>query len=394
MDVTYDYEQFMQSLEGLSSIDMNEDDDLSFQDDIDRAAYEAAIGMNPYTKPAEDNSAGLSLGMSEKFLKESTEGVVTDEEIKEYSSILYPKVKTLRSLILERFTPEQLLEFEKLTRNLEISNNKKVEIVIDNLEKWEIDHNPLNPGTNRLGLMIDGYVVKIALDSDGKIDNQREFMYSMVTRRRGTAKCYECSPNGICAVFQYGEVFTIDDYYKNQQRMREIIADIVGMGFLVGDVGVSSTNYLNWAYLDDGEIGIIDYAYIYSVKFNTFGCTSCRVMLKYDKDFVKLSCPSCGKTYSFKDIRKRISRKDQQKEIGDITEKGYVLSHCEEEVEFDPRFTEDAEHCIRKKLLKIQKKNDRKLKLSAKPQDINSDEGVMSFEDLMTNIKNRKNRRN
>ena len=124
--------------------------------------------------------------------------------------------------------------------------------------------------------------------------------------------------------------------------MREILADISN-SFLIGDVGVTSKNYINWGvrHTSHGEeICIMDYAYIYSVKYGIFKC-SCdnETLLRYDKDYVNFICPRCGRKYTFGEIRRKVTRKAQQTEIGDITELGYNL-HAETEVlPINPQFT-------------------------------------------------------
>ena len=49
-------------------------------------------------------------------------------------------------------------------------------------------------------------------------------------------------------------------------------------------------------------------------------------LLKYDDNFVKLICPVCGKSYDFADVRRRISKKDQEKEIGNILDYSYKVT--------------------------------------------------------------------
>jgi hypothetical protein len=345
----------------------DEETDDSYGDDIDIGSDdflhpESPLfdygNMNPYKDAKEEPAQYVRVGSED--IADELPDYITDEEVQKYSSVIYPEEKVLRSLILEFFTPKQILEFEKITRNLEMSNNDKVDIIRQKLDEWNIPYSPLNPGTNRLGLLIDGYAVKIAIDADGKIDNQREFIYSMQLQPY-VVKCYEIVPNGVIGIFEYVEVFSIDDFYKNQSKMREILTEIAAK-FLIGDVGVSSTNYLNWGYRDGIEPVILDFAYIYSVKFKTFTC-SCGMdsILHYDKDFNNLICPRCNKKYAFKDIRKKITRADQKAEIGDVTQKGYVISCSEETVKFNPKFTEGAEKRIFKALIKMKKKADKKL---------------------------------
>ena len=366
MATGFDYGSFIREMEqlgegGFTFTDSESDDEYEEEDD----GSDYLLGydnLNPY-RNEESSSKTIQVGHTDtsKTGDESIPDFITDADIENYASVIYPEEVSLHSLILEVFTPEQLLKLEKLRRNLTISNNRKVKEVKRLLDEWGKVYSTLGPGTNRLGLLLDGYTIKIALDADGEIDNQREFIYSMQLYPY-VIKCYECLPNGLAAIFEYVEVFSLDDYHKYQDRMREILTDIAS-GFLIGDVGISSINYLNWGHRND-EICILDFAYIYSVKFKTFTCQcSVNSVLHYDKDFNNLICPSCGKKYSFKDIRKKISREDQNREIGDIRQKGYVISSSYDTVKFNPNFTDGAKDRIYKALIKMKKKRDRKLSM-------------------------------
>lgn len=307
--------------------------------------------------------------------------IITEDDVMQNSSILYPEQKLYRSLILDFFTPEQCFEIEKISRSFSISNNQKVDLIRGKMNEWGIDFAPLGSGTNRYAFMKDGYVIKVALDKDGKIDNKREFMYSLPLQPY-VVKCYETLPDGLMAVFEYVEIFTIDDYWKSQDKMREILNEIA-RNFLIGDVGVNSANYVNWGFRDDSSLVILDYAYIYSVAFKKFTCNcSPSSVLHYDKDFNNLICPVCGKKYDFKTIRKKISRADQDAEIGDITEKGYLLSSPEEECKFNPRFVYGAFAAIFEKLIKIKKKQNERITRKTKKHK-NEDVEPMDFDELI-----------
>lgn len=326
----------------------------------------------------------VKLGKDEDDIKE--DDIVTEKDVIDNASILYPEEKLYRSILLEIFTPEQCLEIEKLSRTFSISNNKKVELLKEKLDSWNIEYSPLGPGTNRYAFMRDGYVVKVALDKDGKIDNKREFIYSLPLQPY-VIKCYECCIDGLFAVFEYVEIFTIDDFWKNQDTMRTMLEDIA-KNFLIGDVGISSANYVNWGFRDNGDLVILDYAYIYSVAFKKFTCTcSSASVLYYDKDFNNLICPVCGRKYPFKDIRKKISRKDQDEEIGDLREKGYVLSEPEEILKFNPKFVYGAFDRIFKKLIKMKKKQNERLSRSDRRRSIEEEFDSITMEDILNNIK-------
>ena len=235
------------------------------------------------------------------------------------------------------------MELLKLTMMYDIDNNAKGFEIKRLLTEHNVPFTSLGSGTNRFGILIDGYAVKFALDTDGMIDNQREFLYSKRLYPY-VVKCYEAFPNGLCAVTEYVEIFNLDAFYRYQDKMREILSDISKI-FLIGDVGITAKNYINWGirHGSSDEICILDFAYIYDVKYGIFKC-SCdnETLLQYDKDYVNFICPRCGRKYTFGEIRRKVTRKAQKEEIGDISELGYNL-HAETEVlPIDPRFTLDT----------------------------------------------------
>ena len=233
--------------------------------------------------------------------------------------------KIKRSLIKKYFSEDTYIELLKITKIASISNNEKNILIKDLLRKKDIPFSSLGPGTNRMAVNIDGYAVKFALDSDGMIDNRREFKYTKKLQPY-VIKVYECTQNGLIAVTEFVELFTIDDFHMEKETLRKILQEVSG-SYLIGDVGINSKNYVNWGRRDDGQIVMLDFAYIYSVSFKSFRC-SCddMALLKYDDNFVKLICPVCGKSYDFADVRRRISKKDQEKEIGNILDYSYKVT--------------------------------------------------------------------
>lgn len=243
--------------------------------------------------------------------------------------------KVLRSLIHKYFPTELLMELDKISANYDIDNNAKSKLINKLLDDYNVPYDVLGNGTNRYGILIDGYAVKIALDRLGKVDNRREFKYS-AQLQPCVVKVYESNKEGLIAVTEYVTIFTLDDLYERQEEMREILHSI-SQNFLVGDIGVSANNYINWGIRNDGTACILDFAYIYALSFKQFHC-SCSEdsLVEYDNDYNNLICPSCHRKYSFGEIRKRITKADEEAEIGNILDVGYVLKNEEEEVEIDP----------------------------------------------------------
>lgn len=246
-------------------------------------------------------------------------------------------VSNKRSLLLEYFSPDLCLDILKVTMLTDINNNTKNLYIKALLTDSGVPYTTLGSGTNRMAVLIDGYAVKIALDKDGMIDNKREFLYTKQLQPY-VVKVYECSKNGLFAVTEYVNIFTLQEFHQYQDDMKEILG-LISTQFLIGDVGVTSKNYTNWGTRVDGTICILDFAYIYNVKFNVFNC-ECDDMslLKYDSNYVNLICPTCGRKYTFGELRRKISKKQQEEEIGDISRLGYNLTEPLQAVELVPAF--------------------------------------------------------
>lgn len=238
-----------------------------------------------------------------------------------------------RSLLIKYFSRDVLIDLLKIIKIPNASNHDKNILIKECLRNHNIPFDALGPGTNRMAVLIDGYAVKIALDNDGMIDNKREFKYTKKLQPY-VVKCYECTTDGLVMCCEFVELFNFDDYGRNQKKMKEILEDI-SQNYLIGDVGITSKNYVNWGTRIDGSVCILDFAYIYETSYTTFECVNCNSysMLQYDNNFDKLVCPNCNRKYEFGEIRRRISREAQDKEIGDIRTISYNLTKSIQEVE-------------------------------------------------------------
>lgn len=243
----------------------------------------------------------------------------------------------LRSIIAHYFTEEVYIDLYKVIISGIVNNNSRGKLVKEILKKYNIPASPLGNGTNRIGFLLDGYAVKIALDEDGMVDNRREMLYAK-DLYPDCIKVYECTPSGLISVSEYVTIFTLDDYRERQDEMREIL-ERISSRFLIGDVGITSKNYVNWGIRDNGTICMLDFAYCYAIKYKLFTCTcdNSSVMV-YDNDYVGLRCPRCRKKYTFWDIRKRVTKKKQEEEIGDIRRLSYVVHSGEQEVDKNPAY--------------------------------------------------------
>lgn len=239
--------------------------------------------------------------------------------------------KRLRSLVLEKFPFELRVEIELLSRRRDLINKEKHDELMKLLRKYDIDGIvPLGPGTNRYAFKLDGFVVKVATDNDGKIDNLKEFkmakrLFPYVT------KTYEVSENGTLLVAEYIQPFeSYREMCMYQDKIKDILEKLSDV-YLIGDVGITSKNYSNWGLRIGTEDPVcLDFAYVYEVKSELFVCNKCRTgsMLVPTPDFTKLQCsnPACGKYFLFEDIRAKIGNDIHRHEIGDLSEEGYALT--------------------------------------------------------------------
>lgn len=255
-------------------------------------------------------------------------------------NLLINKV-TRKSLIKKYISDELYIDVLKTTLISDVDNNEKYVMIKDIFTKYNIPWSALGTGTNRATVNIDGYCLEFALDYDGMIDNRREFLYSK-SLQPYAVKVYECTPSGLFCIEEYVDILDKSDFDDPsvQKEMRDILSELSQM-FLIGDIGINPKNYVNWGRRPDGSLVMLDFAYIYDVKYGTFTC-DCddETILQYDNNYDKLICPKCGKKYDFGTIRRRITRKMQEAEIGDIRRLSYNIHSAEEEVdlvkEFEP----------------------------------------------------------
>ena len=309
---------------------------------------------------------------------------ITDDVLDDFAKKYSKEIQNCNSFIKAHFSVELLLELHKITMSF-VDNNTKMLAIRRTLDSYDLEYHSLGGGTNRYAIMIDGYVVKIAYDSDGMIDNKREFIYSLKLQPY-VVKTYEICPTGLLSICEYVTIFTLDDFFKYQSEMREILEEIT-KGYIVGDVGITSKNYVNWGLRDDGTCVILDYAYIYDVNYKTFLCT-CKDegLLYYDKDYVNFCCPECGRKFSFFQIRKKISRDDQKKEIGDVTQKGYICHNATNKLKFNRNFVLGENERLEELVIKSDKEIDKTLKERKKDQQHFDNSDGKSIDQILADI--------
>ena len=249
-------------------------------------------------------------------------------------------IKKLRSRVLELFPYDLRVEIELLSRRRDIMNKEKQDELKKLLQKYHLQNVvPLGSGTNRYAFKINGFVVKVATDNDGKIDNMKEFKMAKILYPYVT-KIYEISKNGTFLVAEYIQPFTsYGEMIQYSDKIKKILKELSSV-YLIGDVGISPNNYSNWGLrvgYDDPVC--LDFAYVYNVSSQLFMCRNCnQAVLIPNSDFTELVCPNqnCGKRYTFSEIRRRIGNDVHKQEIGNLTDIGYELSESGVETELDP----------------------------------------------------------
>jgi hypothetical protein len=232
-------------------------------------------------------------------------------------------VKRLRSRILQYFSKTLLEELYRVCMNPVISdNNLKVSAMLDLLNKHNVDYVELGPGTNRLAVLIDNYVFKIALDKWGMRDNLNEFTVSQELQPY-VVKTYET--NELISVCEYVTLISREEFEEQKDVIRSILS-ILAESYLLGDVGTVSKNFCNWGYRDNGELVILDFAYIYRVQGDELLCSKDQSILEYDENFHNLRCPTCGKKYTFMDVRRKITMEQEKRENDIAKQLAYKLS--------------------------------------------------------------------
>lgn len=232
-------------------------------------------------------------------------------------------IKTIKSRIHHYFSSKLVKDLYSICRNTRTSdNNIKVNMVIELLKAYEIDFVELGPGTNRLAILIDEYVYKIALDKWGIQDNINEFSNSKELQPF-VVKTYET--NGIISVCEYVTVISKEEFMESKDSIRQILS-ILADSYLLGDVGSINKNFANWGYRDSGELVILDFAYIYRVQGSELLCSNDQTILEYDENFHNLFCPKCRKKYTFIDVRRKIPFEFEKKENEAAMQLSYKLT--------------------------------------------------------------------
>lgn len=215
--------------------------------------------------------------------------------------------------------PENLIRFtfsDTLIRALMIhclrvdipDNNDKADMIKIMLGD---EFRELGTGTNRIALLKDGMVYKIALDRRGLIDNFTEFKRSSELPMY-LAKTYET--NLLINVCEYVEVIDQRTFMEAETEIKSILEDMA-KAYLFNDVGYTMKNYCNWGLRYVGaakELVILDYGYLYPLigqnRDQLFRCPRCGGRLAWNASYTAFVCQAkdnrCQAILSPTDIRR------------------------------------------------------------------------------------------
>lgn len=218
-------------------------------------------------------------------------------------------------------------------RLLILHNNDRISIykALINLH-W---NRPVNfgTGTNRMAVIVDSYVFKIAMDHAGCVDNLHEFIMSSEMQPYVT-KCYET--NELISVSEYVNVISDKAQFENRKdEIMGILRELESSTSLMLDVGFIPKNMTNWGVRpSDGRAVILDYGYLYTDLegiqltcadnkcIKKFGITK----LVYTDDYSHMICPNCGKEVSVIELQSLITTEARTRMYDSKMEKAFKVT--------------------------------------------------------------------
>jgi len=210
--------------------------------------------------------------------------------------------------------------------------NKAIEL----LNKYSIPFIELGTGTNRFIIRYQGYALKIALDREGIADNKQEFAICEALMPN-VAYAHEISSGGHLLVASYAPAFTsYNEMCFHATEIKRILGEW-SQRFLLGDVGLTRTNYANWGLSPNGKPVCIDYAYIFPAGLDLFKCIcGNKTMTFTDYTFSTYKCTKCGKHYEDRELRAKISQSERLRLFNNV--KGIEMHNEYEMHPIDPKY--------------------------------------------------------
>ena len=195
------------------------------------------------------------------------------------------------------------------------NNNERTEANLDILKDLDVTY--IASGTNRMAVLIDDYIHKIALDSFGVADNWQEFKMSPLAQPVLT-KTYES--NGLIDVAEYANLMNMEEFADSREHIAAIL-EYLSENFLFCDISLTTKNFCNFGYRDNGDIVIVDYGYLYPLDRKIMRCRNCGSTISWNKNYTALICdnPKCHKAHDPIEIKTRMDKKET--DFIDIREK-------------------------------------------------------------------------
>lgn len=169
-------------------------------------------------------------------------------------------------------------------------------------------------GTNRMGIIKDSYVFKIACDAAGCTDNLHEFIMSKELQPYVT-KAYET--NELICVCEYVRVFNeTSDFENAKEEILNVLQALEERSSLMIDVGFILKNKTNWGWRPSTGLPVVlDYGYIYTeLPGIQLTCSDKDCIKKwgvnnlvYSKDYSYMVCPCCNEKYGSAKLQKLVT---------------------------------------------------------------------------------------
>ena len=216
---------------------------------------------------------------------------------------------------MAKLTKEEMLENSRLKRlfpdpiirklchviyDAPYDNNEKADVIMGIIRKTGAVF--LGAGTNRLAVLIDGFVFKIAFDCYGVRDNWTEFHMSPELEDYVTCT-YEC--NGVVLSADYVTPMTQEQFIASRPQIAELLKRL-SKNYMFCDMSLNVKNTVNFGYRDDGTSVVLDYGYIYRKDPMIMFCKICGHEIVWNSDYSLLKCVKCGQLHNPVDIRNRM----------------------------------------------------------------------------------------
>lgn len=213
-----------------------------------------------------------------------------------------------------------------------INNNTRINLVKNYINMyWRDKVINFGTGTNRVAVMTDNYVFKIALDLAGCVDNMHEFRMSSELYPDVT-KTYET--NKLICVSEYVQVINSEQLLLRKREILAMLKRLSEKTSLMLDVGYVKKNMSNLGIrASDNRVVILDFGYIYT-KLDGIQLTCSNedcikkhglVDLEYNSTYSALVCPKCGSEYGVTELQSLITDEARMQMYRDKMDNYFVV---------------------------------------------------------------------